>query len=1074
MGMVWGRQAVSQLIGRNAHRKVKVLNFENDSQFDDQGRFIFRAFDQARPFSSFLPGIGGLYGIPMWVFYTNRGQAITSFGVESKDHPIMEFQPANKAYQLTAALGFRTFLRGDGWFAEPFSPWDKSHSQRDMFIGMNEVEIVETNLALGLETSVVYFNLLNEDFAALARKVTFRNIGATALNFDVLDGMPALMPYGVDNGLLKNIGRTIEAWMQVFNLEERIPFYRLRASAGDTSEVRTIEAGHFALGFKDGELLPVFVDPMVVFGTDTAFSHPQGLDEGLDYMKHAQQIAEGRTPCAIFGASLEIEPGESQTISSVYGFAADFYAVQDHHAKILSENYLRQKRAESRAFVQELTEPIATHSANRLFDAYARQTFLDNVMRGGWPEILAGKHAYHVYSRKHGDPERDYNHFYLSAENFSQGNSNYRDVNQNRRSDVFFEPRVKDFNIRLFMSLIQTDGYNPLVVKGTKFTFDRAAESGVLGLVEQPERLSTLFEGEFSPGELLDSAAQCGLKVSAQEFLDRVMGSARQHIQADFGEGFWVDHWTYNLDLIDSYLAIYPDKKSDLLFDSAPLPFFESPAVVNPRDKKYVLDDGRPRQFHAIREDEEKQALLEARKEHPNWVRTDNGQGEVFRVSLFAKLVMLTALKFSTRDPLGMGVEMEAGRPGWYDALNGLPGLFGSSMPETFELLRLINFISTALQEDAHDTVLPLEVVGLLNQVLDELRNYESDFVYWDRVSSAREAYRRDTRLGVSGHTVSLSSDVLLAAFVKMKDGLMAGIERAVKQSDGIPPTYFYYDLVEYETLEEKDEKGRAYVLPKQFDQKRLPLFLEGPVRYLKILRDHDEAQALYDKVKHSPLYDGKLGMYKLNASLLSESHEIGRARAFSPGWLENESIWLHMSYKYLLEILNARLYEQFFGDIPTSMPPFLDPAVYGRSPLENSSFLVSSAHPDASMHGAGFVARLSGSTAEFLSIWQQLMTGGKPFAVEDGELILHLHPLLPGQFFTQEGSLSFNFLGRCRVIYHNPARKDTFAPQVKIQKYMLHLLKGETITIEGELVPAPYAEMVRDGKIPVIEIKLH
>ncbi len=26
---------------------------------------------------------------------------------------------------------------------------------------------------------------------------------------------------------------------------------------------------------------------------------------------------------------------------------------------------------------------------------------------------------------------------------------------------------------------------------------------------------------------------------------------------------------------------------------------------------------------------------------------------------------------------------MEAGRPGWYDALNGLPGLFGSSMPET-------------------------------------------------------------------------------------------------------------------------------------------------------------------------------------------------------------------------------------------------------------------------------------------------------------------------------------------------------------------------------------------------------
>jgi len=37
-----------------------------------------------------------------------------------------------------------------------------------------------------------------------------------------------------------------------------------------------------------------------------------------------------------------------------------------------------------------------------------------------------------------------------------------------------------------------------------------------------------------------------------------------------------------------------------------------------------------------------------------------------------------------------MGIEMEAGKPGWYDALNGLPGLFGSSVGETAELIRLI------------------------------------------------------------------------------------------------------------------------------------------------------------------------------------------------------------------------------------------------------------------------------------------------------------------------------------------------------------------------------------------------
>ena len=55
--------------------------------------------------------------------------------------------------------------------------------------------------------------------------------------------------------------------------------------------------------------------------------------------------------------------------------------------------------------------------------------------------------VYHIYSRKHGDLERDYNDFYVAAEPYSQGNGNYRDVNQNRRCDVWFNPQVGAFNI---------------------------------------------------------------------------------------------------------------------------------------------------------------------------------------------------------------------------------------------------------------------------------------------------------------------------------------------------------------------------------------------------------------------------------------------------------------------------------------------------------------------------------------------------------------------------------------------------------------------------------------------------
>ena len=90
--------------------------------FDKSERFIIEDYPSQKPFSSFLPGIAGLYGIPMWVFYTNRAQAIAGFGVESKDSPIMEFQPANKAYQTTAYTGFRTFITTGNDYYEPFSP----------------------------------------------------------------------------------------------------------------------------------------------------------------------------------------------------------------------------------------------------------------------------------------------------------------------------------------------------------------------------------------------------------------------------------------------------------------------------------------------------------------------------------------------------------------------------------------------------------------------------------------------------------------------------------------------------------------------------------------------------------------------------------------------------------------------------------------------------------------------------------------------------------------------------------------------------------------------------------------
>jgi hypothetical protein len=212
--------------------------------------------------------------------------------------------------------------------------------------------------------------------------------------------------------------------------------------------------------------------------------------------------------------------------------------------------------------------------------------------------------------------------------------------------------------------------------------------------------------------------------------------------------------------------------------------------------------------------------------------------------------------------------------------------------------------------------------------------------------------------------------------------------------------------------------------------------------------------------------------MFKVNASLADQPYTIGRTRAFTPGWLENESIWLHMEYKYLLEILKAGLYDEFFRDFGQVLIPFQNPQVYGRSPLENSSFIVSSAHPDESLHGAGFVARLSGSTAEFLSMWNLMMAGKQPFFLQDGKLHLAFRPVLPGWLFDESGTVSFNFLGSCRVIYHNPQRLDTFTDGgLEPRKLILHTTDGRRMERSGGVIGPPVAEMIRSGHVEDIHV---
>jgi hypothetical protein len=268
---------------------------------------------------------------------------------------------------------------------------------------------------------------------------------------------------------------------------------------------------------------------------------------------------------------------------------------------------------------------------------------------------------------------RDYNAFKIDVSYFSQGPGNYRDVAQNRRNDVTFFPRMASFNVQMFLSFIQADGYEPLTVEAVVYRFrDPTVARSVAKTLAADDRSATMLGdvlsgGAFRPGQIFDLCDQLQISRNPQysnaEFINMILEKSEDRPMALFGTGYWADHWDYYVDLIESYLSIYPDQEEALMYDK-PLRYFFSTATVKPRSEKYVLDlteDGKSHhvlQLDATYFDQQKQAEQSAFLDQntgllgieANWYRTANGQP--FMSSAIAKLFHLAAIKFAMRGTL--------------------------------------------------------------------------------------------------------------------------------------------------------------------------------------------------------------------------------------------------------------------------------------------------------------------------------------------------------------------------------------------------------------------------------------
>jgi hypothetical protein len=252
---------------------------------------------------------------------------------------------------------------------------------------------------------------------------------------------------------------------------------------------------------------------------------------------------------------------------------------------------------------------------------------------------------------------------------------------------------MASYNVQMFLSFIQADGYEPMTVESVSYVFSdpklaiKVAKQVTTDANSAKVLGDVLNGGIFRPGQIFELCEQ--LKVNRTmdnaDFINPIIAAAEDRAVAVYGSGYWADHWDYYIDLIEAYLDIFPDQEEALMYDHE-LRYFFSTATVRPRSEKYVLDktfDGKSN--HVIQLDStvfdlEKAAEQEAFRDQntgllsieASWYR--DVSGKTFMSTPIAKLFLLASVKFAMRDAWGMGIEYEGGRPGWLDSMNGLPG----------------------------------------------------------------------------------------------------------------------------------------------------------------------------------------------------------------------------------------------------------------------------------------------------------------------------------------------------------------------------------------------------------------
>jgi hypothetical protein len=716
----------------------------------------------------------------------------------------------------------------------------------------NIIRFEEANEDLGLTFALTWAT--SEKYGFVKRSM-LRNDGGRAWALRVLDGMQNIMPYGVPRAMQTERSVLVDAYRKnelvagpdvgIFALSARPvdrpePSEALEATtvwsaglAADAVLLSTRQLERFrggaaveTEGSVRGERGAYFIHAATVLAPHDRRDWLLVADIEQDATDVVALTGALARPAELVAAvEADIRAG-SDRLRSIVGssdglqLTGDDLTTARHQTNVLF-NVMRGgvfddgyhvHRDDLRAFIDSYNGKVADES-DAAFDGLAARITIRDVLgaaqtAGPQLERICYEYLPLVFSRRHGDPSRPWNHFTidLRAEDGSARKGyegNWRDIFQNWEALARSFPEFLESMIAKFVNASTADGYNPYRISNRGFDWE----------VPDPADPWS-FIGYWGDHQIV--------------YLHALLELSRQH------------HPERLVDLLTRRIFAYANVPyrikpyADLLRDPHDTIEFDEAADVAIRHRVDVM--GADGKLH--------------------W-----REGEVVLVSLAEKLLVPLLAKLTNFIP-GGGIWLNTQRPEWNDANNALVG-YGVSMVTLCHLRRYLAFLDDLFSRAPEPgTILSAEVADLVAAVSEALARFaeadgnlesgarRNEFV--DAVGEAGSCYRARVYEGLSG-------DGRMVAFADLRrlfGSASSLVDRTIgmnRREDGL---YHSYNLLSV---------GAAAEAGAELELDHLHLMLEGQAAVLTSgILSPQESVDLLTALRASPLYRADQHSYLL------------------------------------------------------------------------------------------------------------------------------------------------------------------------------------------------------------------